>query len=147
MTVSKNGNYIVRPGKVYFILGLGSVITILLFGILMFIENNDTFRKVYFIYLMPVFFLYAFLIFAFYFKTKILVYDDKLIVQKLWKKKYIKYSEISEVRINNLEMRSRPIIIYHNDRKVIRIVRAYNNYLLFEQDLLKKCAGVINICI
>ena len=47
--------------------------------------------------------------------------EDGFKVQTLWKK----------------------ITIYHNNRKVIRIVRAYHNYVLFEQDLLKKCAGEI----
>lgn len=133
-------NYIVRPGKVYFNLGLISVIATILFGIWVKIEGEYMFRLFYLIWLLPLFLIFSISNFVFYFRKRIIVQDNKIIVRSILKKeKTWTFSDISEIRVYSTRGISRPIVLLHDNKKVVQIVTAYNGYFTFEQDLQEKC--------
>lgn len=138
---------LVRPGKTYFFLGVLAISASVIFGIWAVLEEEPMFELFYKILLLPAFFLSACVSLLFYFRKKLYIFDDKmLLVPFIGRKREIMFSDISAIYVKVNEGISRPIIIYENQRKMTTVVSAYSGYYLLEQVLREKCRDKLQEC-
>lgn len=137
-------NYIVRPGKVYLNIGIFSVVGLLLGGIALFIIKEPTYTIIYCVIIVPMCLLYALISVWFYFKTRIILHEEELIIRTIWtREKRWKYTEITDVYIYKNQGLSNPVVLLKDGKKIVKIVSAYSGYKAFKSVLKEKCNNKI----
>lgn len=139
--------YFVRPGKAYLIIGCGCIITAFLFGVWQKVELERMFTLLYYRCILPLCLIVAISFIVFYFQTEIEVYDDKIVVHRLFHREVsLEYSQISQIRFEKPFWWACPMAIMKDKKIIIRIVGAFEGYALLRREFEEKCGDRIKYC-
>lgn len=139
--------YVIRPGKVYLVVGIGALSACIIMGICVLVQKEEVFTTVYLIMYLPLLSILGLCTLVFYFRKKIILGNEEFVIRPvIGKTKKWRYSEVSLVEIYSNQGLSRPIALFAGQKRLVKIVSAYSGYFVFERIFEEKCGHVMNYC-